>query len=389
MISLEIEVFKTGTWTDSSGKTRTWTKEDIDEIVRRYNEQKEHEAPVVIGHPENNAPAYGWVERLERRGKSLFAKIKPTVQEFVDWVRQGLYKKVSISLYPNMLLRHIGFLGATPPAVKGLKAPQFSEEDYIELMFREWTAEERERLAKGEIKGEFAGPNRTFPIASCEDVSDAWRLAGHAENPTEIRRNIIRIAKKYGWQDCLPESAKKWAKINMNEGGQEMEEKIKELEAQLKEKERLLAEFNEREKARMDEIETLRQAVAKLESEKIHKEYESFSEELIRQGKLTPAMKQRVIEFMDVLSKVGEYEFKEGKKLAVAEFKEWLKSMPKIVEFEEVAKKEKVVGHKEAEFKADGKVDEERMDLHRRALEYMEKYNVSYKQAMEIIIKEA
>lgn len=387
---MEIEVFKVGTWTDSSGRTRTWTEQDLEEIVRKYNEQKEHEAPVVIGHPKDNAPAYGWVERLEKRGSSIWAKVKPTVQEFVDWLKQGLYKKVSISLYPDLLLRHVGFLGATPPAVKGLKLPEFSEGDYIEINFRDWTAEEREKLAKGEIKGEFAGPNRTFPIASCEDVADAWRLAGHAGNPLEVRRNIIRIAKKYGWEDCLPEAAKKWAEVNMSEGGQSMEEKVKELEDQLKEKERLLAEYAEREKAKAEEIELLKQTVAKLEQERRHREFESFSEELIREGKIAPKWKDKVIEFMEALSAVGEFEFKEGKKQAVLEFQEWLKGLPKIVEFEEVAKKDKVAEQKEVKFDSDGKVDEERMELHRRALEYMEKNKgVTYKQAMEIIIKEA
>lgn len=387
---MEVEVFKAGTWTDSSGNTRTWTEEDLEEIVRQYNEQKEHEAPVVVGHPKDNAPAYGWVERLEKRGQSIWAKIKPTVEEFVDWVRRGLYKKVSVSLYPNLLLRHVGFLGATPPAVKGLKPPEFSEGDYIEIQFREWTAEERERLAKGEIKGEFAGPGRTFPIASCEDVSDAWRLAGHAGNPLEVRRNIIRIAKKYGWEDCLPESAKKWAEVNMSEGGQSMEEKLKELEEQLKEKDRLLAEFQEREKAKAEEIDSLRRKVAELEQERKRKEFESFSEELIRQGKLTPAMKEKVVELMEALSRVGQYEFKEGKRDATEEFKEWLKGLPKLVEFEELAKKEKVAEAKDIRFDSDGRVDEERLELHRRALEYMERNRgVTYKQAMEIIIKEA
>lgn len=341
VMALEVEVFKAGTWTDSSGNTRTWTEEDLEEIVKKYNEQKEHEAPVVIGHPKDNAPAYGWVERLEKRGQSIWAKIKPTVQEFVDWVRKGLYKKVSVSLYPDLLLRHVGFLGATPPAVKGLSPPEFSEGDYIELTFRDWTAEERERLAKGEIKGEFAGPNRTFPIASCEDVSDAWRLAGHAGNPLEVRRNIIRIAKKYGWEDCLPETAKKWAEINMSEGGQSMEERLKELEEQLKEKDKLLAEFQEREKARTEEIEALRQTVARLEAEKKRQQYESFCEELIREGKLLPKLKERVIQFMEALSRVGEYEFSEGKKDATAAFQEFLMQLPKVVEFEEVARKDK------------------------------------------------
>lgn len=346
---MEIEVFKAGTWTDSAGNTRTWTEEDLQKIVQKYNEQKEHEAPVVIGHPKDNAPAYGWVERLEKRGQSIWAIIKPTVKEFVDWVRQGLYKKVSISLYPDLLLRHIGFLGATPPAVKGLTPPQFSDSQYTEyeLDFREWTSEERKKLAEGAIKGEFAGPNRSFPIASCEDVADAWRLAGHADNPDEIRRNIIKIAKKYGWVDCLPETAKAWAKehnINLKEG--DMEEKVKELEAKLQEKERLLAEYAEKDRLKDEEILKLKMEIARLEKEKRLQEFNAFCDELIREGKMVPSLKERVIELMEVLHGVGEYEFSEGEKTLkvnpVERFKEFLKSLSKLIEFSEIAKKDKV-----------------------------------------------
>ncbi len=133
-----IEVFKTGTWTDSAGNTRTWTEEDLDKIVASYN-PAEHEAPVVIGHPKDNAPAFGWVEALKREGNVLKAKLKQLVPEFVEMVKKGLFKKRSISLYPDLRLRHIGFLGAQPPAVKGLADVQFGDQEAQEI---EWAFEE-------------------------------------------------------------------------------------------------------------------------------------------------------------------------------------------------------------------------------------------------------
>jgi hypothetical protein len=42
-------------------------------------------------------------------------------------VKQGLFKKRSVSLYPDMTLRHVGFLGAVPPSIKGLADIQFKE----------------------------------------------------------------------------------------------------------------------------------------------------------------------------------------------------------------------------------------------------------------------
>lgn len=76
---------------------------------------------------------------------------------------------------------------------------------------RKWTMEARRKLAEGEIEGGFAGPDMSFPIAGPSDVADAWALAGHADDPDQVRRNIIRIARKFGWLDALPETARRWA----------------------------------------------------------------------------------------------------------------------------------------------------------------------------------
>ncbi|NUN08039.1 MAG: hypothetical protein HUU54_02575 [Ignavibacteriaceae bacterium] len=119
------EIFRSGEHTDSSGKSRSWSDSDLDKIVDSYNPQI-HEAPIVVGHPETNSPAYGWIEKLKRVGDRLLAFPRNVVAEFSDAVRQGLFKKRSVSLYPDGTLRHVGFLGAAPPAVKGLKDLEFN-----------------------------------------------------------------------------------------------------------------------------------------------------------------------------------------------------------------------------------------------------------------------
>lgn len=119
------EIFRTGTWTDASGNTRDWTEEDLDTIVGNYKPE-EDEAPLVIGHPETDSPAYGWTEGIKRVGEVLFAKGKEVVSEFEDMVKQGLFKNRSIRLSPDgTRLLHVGFLGAAAPAVKGLTNVNF------------------------------------------------------------------------------------------------------------------------------------------------------------------------------------------------------------------------------------------------------------------------
>lgn len=47
---------------------------------------------------------------------------------------------------------------------------------------------------------DFAGPHMSFPIRTQQDVYNAARLIGHADNPEAVKRRIIAIAKRKGFQ---------------------------------------------------------------------------------------------------------------------------------------------------------------------------------------------
>ena len=132
------EVFKAGRHTDMSGVTHEYTLEDLKTIVEKYNQQTDHEAPVVIGHPKIEEVAYGWVKELKLQEESIYAYIDEIDPAFAELVNAGRYKKVSIALNEDMLLRHVGYLGAVPPAVKGLKDAKFSsEKKYVTIEYNE------------------------------------------------------------------------------------------------------------------------------------------------------------------------------------------------------------------------------------------------------------
>jgi len=150
-----IQIFRAGKQTDSSGNERNFERGDLDRIVSSYD-PRVHEAPVVIGHPKENAPAFGWVESLKREGDILFARLKDLVPEFVDMVKKGLFKKRSIALNPDLSLRHVGFLGAMPPAVKGLEDIRFQEGIQITIDF---SAQE---IFHNSMKGETDMSERKF-----------------------------------------------------------------------------------------------------------------------------------------------------------------------------------------------------------------------------------
>ena len=77
------EIFRTGKHTSDKGITNEYTNEDLDKIASNYN-PAEHEAPIVIGHPKTNAPAYGWIEKLQRVGNKLIAFPKQLNSEFEE-----------------------------------------------------------------------------------------------------------------------------------------------------------------------------------------------------------------------------------------------------------------------------------------------------------------
>jgi hypothetical protein len=130
------KVFTAGWHTDSRGNKREWTKDDLDRIVTSFDPSF-HEPPLVIGHPSDNAPAFGWIDGIKRVGNDLFVRYRDVAAEFKEWTDKKLFKKKSIAVYPDGSLRHVGYLGAMPPAIKGL--PDFAFQDNgREAVFYDW-----------------------------------------------------------------------------------------------------------------------------------------------------------------------------------------------------------------------------------------------------------
>ena len=60
------------------------------------------------------------------------------------------------------------------------------------------------------MRGDFAGEGMSFPIASPEDVRRAWMSVGRSDQPTErLQKNIIKIAKRFNWENGLPDAVRK------------------------------------------------------------------------------------------------------------------------------------------------------------------------------------
>jgi hypothetical protein len=132
-----LELFRAGNYGDKGN----FSNDDLDQMVANFDPSY-HEPPAVIGHPEQDSPAYAWLEDLKRSGNTLLGKLKQVDPQFEEMVKAGRFKKRSLSLYQTAkgwMVRHVGFLGAKPPEVKGLANPAFKEgRSYVvEMSFSE------------------------------------------------------------------------------------------------------------------------------------------------------------------------------------------------------------------------------------------------------------
>jgi hypothetical protein len=131
-----LHIFKPGTHTAMCGASFSFTESDLTATVTAYDPTL-HEAPMVIGHPQHDAPAAGWIKSLSAAAQGLIAEPQQVDATFAEQIAKGSYKKISASFYhPNAAnnpvpgvyyLRHVGFLGAQPPAVKGLRPIELAD----------------------------------------------------------------------------------------------------------------------------------------------------------------------------------------------------------------------------------------------------------------------
>jgi hypothetical protein len=129
-----VQIARVGKFKDADGVERDLSKKFLTDVVENYN-ASEHEAPAVVGHPSNDAPAQGWVSNVRLNGDALEAQFADTDDDFESAVGAGRFKKRSASFYlktkdaqiTTPTIKHVGFLGAAKPALKGMRDIQFAE----------------------------------------------------------------------------------------------------------------------------------------------------------------------------------------------------------------------------------------------------------------------
>jgi hypothetical protein len=326
------EVFPAGIHTDSAGNKKEWTESDLDQIMNATLASK-HEAPLVVGHPRDNAPAYGWLAGIKSEGGKLYAKAKDVMQEFNDMVKSRRFPKRSISLYPDFSIRHIGFLGAVPPAIKGMPDVQFTENDEsVTIEFSEvspWTlqsiASVFRRLREWFIE--------TDSVDKADQIVPEYMIQDIEKTATAPEADSIYAEKVTKEEHMIPETQKAPPKQFSEADVEQIKNEA--LATGIKQgKDTAAAEFAEQQK----------EAHAKLRKQEIT----SFCEAQLKDGKLIPAwIKLGLSEFMNSLDAETVIEFAEGeagKKSQLDFMKAFLAEIPKVASFSEIATRGKDLG---------------------------------------------
>ncbi|WP_282093047.1 hypothetical protein [Epibacterium ulvae] len=302
-----VEVFRAGTFRAMSGQDFSFTADDVAAIANNYDAASAP-APVVIGHPKHDDPAFGWAEGFEVNNEGvLIAHLHNLAPEFVSAVEDGRYRKISMKFFPpdaasnpvpgTYYPRHVGFLGGAAPAVPGLKPVEFSDTGDDELIEVAFSA------------SEFAEP-------AFEEVAGMFR---------RVREFFIEKFSREEADQVLPEYMIRW------------------IDSAAKEPENGGADFanpqNEEPNMSGDTTDLAKREAALAKRERALRSSEStaFADGLIGQGKLLPVQKARVVALLNELGGQLETEisFSEGDAEKTADpaslLKEILSATPEIV----------------------------------------------------------
>ncbi|UXN07521.1 hypothetical protein [Bartonella sp. HY761] len=355
----QIEIFRPGTFHSMEGEDVVITNSDLQNIASRYDAS--FDAPIVIGHPENDMPAYGWVKGLtfDESKKRLVADVDITDEDFKRAVKAQKFKKISASFFApdapanpkpgHLYLRHVGFLGAAAPAVHGLKSVQFAgaKNRIITLNFSENKMSLLDRL-KDFIANKI-GPEQSNDIFNDDDFE---KLIAEDE-ADKAQEALADVTAAPAVEEPKAEA------IADNPNAEDEDEKKNEASfSSLRQREAALAK---RENAVKAQALTL-----------VHQGNLSFAEGLVKAGKILPKQREDIARVLDsVAQSPSNISFSDGrKKNAATALKDILRELPRTVSFGETVPPEEK--KEAASFNAPDnfETDPERLELYEKAKAY-------------------
>ncbi len=354
------KIFRPGKHTASCGTVVEFTEQQLLDAVKVYDPGL-YATPLVIGHPKQEDRAYGWAASLSYSDGHLWVNPEHVEPQFAELVENKAFRNRSASWYMpdhpnnpspgNLYPKHIGFLGAVPPALKGLGDIQFNEQaspvDFAEdphpellLEFADMTADDRWSMASALASvGRTLRTVKNFLIAEKgQEEADRILPEWEVEDPTRqsVRMEERARAEAESRSPSYTEPAGKTGpQVTTTDTTGDSTMTPAEIEAMKKENERLAArnrEFSERE-------ENIRKAESEAKLARINAALQPH----VDAGRLLPAQRPQVAAFMATLddsAQVVEFgeaaEGQQAPKLSPYAFMDaFLGKLPKAVDFKE------------------------------------------------------
>ena len=374
-----LHIFKPGRHITVAGEAIEFSEADIAATAAAYN-PKIHKAPIVKGHPAIDAPAQGWAEALQANERGLYALPSKVDPAFAEEVRAGRWGALSAKFYRpdaannpvpgTWYLRHIGVLGAQPPGVKGLEAPEFAEADADSVCF-----------AEGVAFGDWTPMTQANLFRQLRDwiVSKFGLEEADKVLPNYDVRELELAAQEEVASHRAPSNPPPQESTVTEQEAAQLREKNAQLQAQLTAANEAAAATAAREAATAAAARTA--------------EHTAFAEALISEGKLPEAHKARVVAFAEAMCPAdGEpVMFGEGDaaKPLLQELKDFLQGLPAGVEFGEQATRGRAGsadgGAPEVEY-AEG-ADPQSIELDKKIRAHMAAHKVTYAAAYAAVTK--
>ena len=388
-----LHIFKPGRWTTVAGETIEFGEADLAATAAAYN-PKIHKAPIVKGHPALDAPAQGWADQLVIQARGLYAVPAKVDPAFAEEARTGRWGTVSAKFYrpdaannpvPGVwYLRHIGVLGAHPPGVKGLEDPEFGEAEgtnddgcvcFAEgVAFGEWDGMTNANLLRnlrewllakfGQEDADKVLPNydvRALELGAAEDINKTRQAAGAPAAFAEGAAPVITSPTPQPPQESAV-----------------TEEEAARLRKENEDKDR--------------EIAALKASDAERKSAAVLADNAAFAESMASEARIPAALKGQVAAIGAQLQATPDVEFGEGdaKKPLHESFRDFVRALPKQVEFGEQASRDRAAGtdatdETPVEF-AEG-ADPERIALDKRIRAHAKDHKVGYATAAHAVMR--
>lgn len=319
-----------------SGQVIEFTSADVAAIAAAYDPAV-HEAPHVVGHPTTDGPAYGWVQSLgvNAAGRLCVASSRQVEPQFAELVTAGRFKKRSASFYPpahpnnptpgSYYLKHVGWLGAQAPAIKGLADSFAAPEDGL-LEFGGWDDEVNAglwRRVREFFIGQF-GQETADRVTPAYEVDALQREAMRPEPESTATTNPSPAYYAEGASVSQPNT------IAADQAA---------LTARAAELDAREAQLRQQAQAQADLARSARRAG-----------HTAFCDSMVQQGRLLPPERDRMLAFMEALPESAEViEFADGdqtkpvKTGAIEVLQGFLRALPPRVDFGERAGERRTV----------------------------------------------